>query len=301
MRVLETERLTLRWFDEADAPFVLGLLNDPAWIANISDSGVRTVDAAKTWIAEKLVTSYWQKGHGLWAMQRKSDGALVGMCGLLERDTLPEIDVGYALAPAFRREGYAREAVQATLRYGRDVLGRSRILAIVSPDNAPSIRVLVSVGMQPDGDPYVDEQGRATRRFAWNDGLPFTSAKAEIDDLVRRFFAAFGNRSGVPHAAALPSMFLPAAVVTVVGDRIESLDVRAFVEPRAALLGGELTDFREAETECETTIDEPLATRRSRYEKSGIRARIRFEGGGTKHFQLVRTPRGWKIAALAYT
>ncbi len=59
---------------------------------------LRTLDGARAWIAETLVASYWAKGHGLWAVERRSDGELVGMCGLLERDTLPTIDVGYACA-----------------------------------------------------------------------------------------------------------------------------------------------------------------------------------------------------------
>jgi len=65
MKVLETERMTLRWFEESDAWFVLELLNDPAWIANIGERNVRTVEQARNWIAEKLVVSYRPNGHGL--------------------------------------------------------------------------------------------------------------------------------------------------------------------------------------------------------------------------------------------
>ena len=96
MKDIETERMTLRWFDENDAPFVLALLNDPAWIAGIGERNVRTLEDARRFIAERLVAHYWEKGHGFWAMVRRSDGAVVGMSGLVDRESLPEIDVGYA-------------------------------------------------------------------------------------------------------------------------------------------------------------------------------------------------------------
>lgn len=164
MQVLETERMTLRWFEESDAAFVLELLNDPAWIANIGERNVRTLDDARSYIAEKLVASYHQNGFGLWAMQRRSDDALLGMCGLLKRDNLPTLDVGYALAPAYRRQGYAKEAVLACLTYARDVLATPRVLAIVAPHNQPSIRLLESVGMvRQTGSPFEDE----TLVFGW--------------------------------------------------------------------------------------------------------------------------------------
>ena len=164
MRVLETARMTLRWFEESDAAFVLELLNDPAWIANIGDRNVRTLDAARAWIAEKLVASYRRHGYGLWAMQRRGDDALLGMCGLLKRDNLPALDVGYALAPAFRRQGYTREAVVACLAHARDALAMPRVFAIVSPHNLPSIRLLESVGMSKETTRYFED---ATEVFAW--------------------------------------------------------------------------------------------------------------------------------------
>jgi ribosomal-protein-alanine N-acetyltransferase len=169
MNVLETERMILRWFEDRDAPFVLDLVNDPAWIANIGERNVRTLDDARQFIAEKLVASYRQNGHGLWAMDRRDDGALLGMCGLIKRDSLPHLDVGYALAPAFRGNGYAREAARACLEYGRDVLGHRRILAIVWPENRASIRVLESVGMKPEGVRLLGGDPRETAVFAWGE------------------------------------------------------------------------------------------------------------------------------------
>jgi RimJ/RimL family protein N-acetyltransferase len=304
MRVLQTDRLTLRWFSEGDAAFILELLNEPSWIANIGDRGVRTLEQARAWIGEKLVASYWDKGFGLWAVERKGDGALVGMCGLIERDTLTAIDVGYALSPRHWGNGYAREATVASLDYARDVLGRPRVLAIVLPENRASIRVLETAGMTRAGTHRAETEELALFAIgAEPEGRG--DAAAEIDALVRRFFAAFSNRQGMARIASVPSMFLPEATITVVKPAaprgVEAMSVRDFVTPRAELLlEGRLTGFDEVEIGSRTDVVGALAQRSSRYQKSGVLDGAAFEGGGSKQFQLVKTRRGWKIASLTW-
>jgi RimJ/RimL family protein N-acetyltransferase len=300
----------MRWFRDEDAAFVRALVNEPSWIANISDPRVRTLDDARVWIAEKLVRSYWEKGHGLWAVERRSDGELLGMCGLIDRDSLPSIDVGYALVPRFWGHGYAREAAAAALAYARDVLGRGRVLAIVQPENRASIRVLASVGMIRTGSHRLEGEEIDLDLFAPAEGGATDAGRADdpalaIDALVRRFFGAFSNRHGMARIASLPSMFLPEAVVTVVKPAaargVEACGVRDFLLPRAALLlDGRLTDFEESEVTHRTEVVSALAYRSSRYRKAGILEGVPFEGAGSKHFQLVETRRGWRIAALAW-
>ena len=312
MRVLQTDRLTLRWFGESDAAFVLELVNEPSWIANIGDRNVRTLDDARAFIAERLVRSYWQNGHGLWAIERRSDGELLGMCGLVDRDSLPAIDVGYALVPRFWGHGYAREAASASLRYAREVLEAARVLAIVQPENQPSIRVLESVGMVRVGSHRIEGEGVELALFASpepargaRDVDAASDARAEIDAIARRFFSAFSNRHAMSRIAALPSMLLPEAIVTVVKPAaargIETSSVRDFLTPRATLLlDGRLTEFEETEVASRTDVTGALAHRSSRYEKAGTLDGVPFVGGGRKHIQLVRTRRGWKIAALVW-
>jgi RimJ/RimL family protein N-acetyltransferase len=169
INVLETERLRLRWFAESDAAFIFELVNDPSWLANIGDRGVRTLDDARAFIADRLVRSYRLNGYGLWAIERRSDGELVGMCGLVNRAELPAIDLGFALLPRFWRHGYAREAAAATLDYARTALGQRRILAIVLPDNAPSLRVLASLGMTQIGTHRPPSESRDLALFAIGD------------------------------------------------------------------------------------------------------------------------------------
>jgi len=140
--VLGTERLCLRRFTHADADFVLRLLNEQTFIDNIGDRGVRTQDDARRYLEAGPFASYATYGFGLWLIESKLDGAPIGMCGFLQRDTLPNVDIGYALLPEFAGLGLAREAAMATLAYGKQMYELKKILAIVSPSNARSIRLL---------------------------------------------------------------------------------------------------------------------------------------------------------------
>ena len=144
---LETSRLILRRLDFDDAPFVVTLLNEPSYIANIGDKQVRSIDDAHRYLREGPMAMYEKHGFGLWRTARKSDGAAVGMCGLLKRDTLPDVDIGYAFLPAHWGQGYAHEAADATLRHGARKFGLKRVIGVVSEGNAGSIRVLEKLGM----------------------------------------------------------------------------------------------------------------------------------------------------------
>ena len=151
MTPLQTDRLIIRPFVAEDAPFLLRLLNEPSFIENITDKGVRTLDQARSYLAEGPLASYAAHGHGLWMVQHRATGNPMGMCGLIKRDTLPEVDLGYAFVPEFWGLGYAREAARACLAWGRDTLHLRGLLAIVSPGNAASIRLLEALAFQCTG------------------------------------------------------------------------------------------------------------------------------------------------------
>lgn len=168
--ILQTERMDLREFDDGDADFILALINDPDWHQHIADSGVRTPEQARDWIATRLVANYRLRGYGLWAMVRRDDGALLGMCGFVRRDSLPEVDVGYALMPAARGHGYVREALRACLVHGRDVLGFRRVLAITGPDNLASQRVLETAGLRLEDRRVLEGATRESLVYAWQAG-----------------------------------------------------------------------------------------------------------------------------------
>lgn len=148
MIVLETERLHLRQLTTADAPFILELVNEPAWLEFIGDRGVRTLDDARGYLTTGPVAMYARLGFGLWAVERKSDGVAVGICGLLKRDTLPDVDLGYALLQRHWGQGYAHEAAAAALAHGRHTLKLPRIVAITAPVNERSTRLLEKMGFR---------------------------------------------------------------------------------------------------------------------------------------------------------
>ena len=130
-----------------DAEFILELLNDGAFLQFIGDKGVRTLEDAREYIRSRPLTSYDLNGFGLWVVELKSSRTAIGMCGLLKREVLDDVDLGFAFLPQYRFQGFALESAAAVLEYGRQVLGFRRIVAIANSDNAGSIRVLEKIGM----------------------------------------------------------------------------------------------------------------------------------------------------------
>lgn len=145
MQVLETERLALRHLGASDAPFILRLLNEPSWIENIGDKGVRTVTDAERYIETGPVEVYGRLGFGLYLVCLRNEEP-IGMCGLLKRETLDDVDLGFAFLPSFWGSGYAHEAAAAVMSYGRSALGLIRIVAVISRKNDASRRVLEKLG-----------------------------------------------------------------------------------------------------------------------------------------------------------
>ena len=143
--VLATERLLLRRLTDDDAPFILQLLNEPSFLEYIGDKGVRTLDDARHYIATGPVASYERFGFGLYLTTLNPGGTPIGICGLLKRDALEDVDLGFALLPGFWQQGYALEAGAAVLAHGKAAFGFTRIVAITSPDNERSARVLAKL------------------------------------------------------------------------------------------------------------------------------------------------------------
>ncbi|HKZ80790.1 MAG TPA: GNAT family N-acetyltransferase [Pyrinomonadaceae bacterium] len=168
--VLETERLRLRKLSEGDAAFILKLLNEPSFIQNIGDKGVRTLDDACSYILNGPVANYQKFGFGPYLVElggANERGIPIGMCGLLKRETLEDVDVGYALAPQFWSRGYAREAVWGVLSFANKTLGLKRVVAITNPDNASSIRLLETIGFQFEKTVRVSEVAAKVQLFAF--------------------------------------------------------------------------------------------------------------------------------------
>lgn len=166
MIVIETDRLVLRHLTLNDAPFIVDLLNEPSFLRFIGDRGVRSQQDARQYLLNGPIASYKKNGFGLYLAFLKETGDPVGICGLLKRDSLNDPDVGFAFLPAHWRQGYAFESASAVLKYGRESLGLRRLVAITSPDNAPSIGVLEKMGMKFETMTRLEGETRDVRLFA---------------------------------------------------------------------------------------------------------------------------------------
>lgn len=146
--VVATARLVLRPITEDDAPFLVRLLNEPAFVRFIGDKGVRTLDQARDYVRASPRASYAQHGFGLYLVERREDGAPLGICGLVKREVLADPDLGFAFLAEFWSQGYAFEAAFAVLQYAHDTLGLPRVVAVTSPDNERSARLLRKLGLR---------------------------------------------------------------------------------------------------------------------------------------------------------
>jgi RimJ/RimL family protein N-acetyltransferase len=146
MLIKETERLIIRQFELGDCDFVVHLLNQPSFIENIADKGVRNREQAAAYLNQGPLKGYREDGHGLYLVALRDSGQPIGMCGLIKRDCFQEVDLGYAFLPEFTGQGYAQESGRAVLEYGAQVLGLKTVIAIVLPANKPSTTLLERLG-----------------------------------------------------------------------------------------------------------------------------------------------------------
>ena len=163
MLILQTARLTLRTIEPADAPFYLNLVNSPDFITHIGDRGIRTLEAARQTIASGPMAMQAALGHSIYLVELKDSGVAIGMSGLIKRDTLDDVDLGYAFLPPYFGKGYAYEAAQAVVAHAR-ALGMRRLVAITSPGNTASNALLEKLGMRFEKMLYL-KPGDPTRLY----------------------------------------------------------------------------------------------------------------------------------------
>jgi ribosomal-protein-alanine N-acetyltransferase len=167
--IRECPRLRLVQFAEVHAPFVLQLLTDTDFLRNIGDRGVHTLEEARNYIATGPRASYQQYGFGLYLVELKQPQQPIGMCGLLRRDWHPDVELGFAFLPAGRGKGYATEAAQATLDFGRRALSLRRFVAVTTLDNHASIRVLEKQGFRFEREIARASHDRPSKFFVLDD------------------------------------------------------------------------------------------------------------------------------------
>ncbi len=145
--LLETERLRLRPVNVDDEELMLAVWNDPAFIRNVVDRGIRTAEQARKAIEEGARKLFEEHGYGPYCMSLKSNGTLIGICGLFKRENLDDPDIGFAVLPDYCGKGFAGEAAVAVVDYARTELGLGMLTAIVSPTNAASIGLIEKLGL----------------------------------------------------------------------------------------------------------------------------------------------------------
>jgi RimJ/RimL family protein N-acetyltransferase len=146
--ILETARLRLREMTRADAPILLEILTEPAFIEFVADRGVRTTTDAEKFIEEKFLASYAQHGFGFYLVELKESGMPIGMCGLIKRDVLEDVDIGFSILERFWGKGYATEAARALMQHGLTTLGLPRIVGVTAEHNHRSATVLEKLGLR---------------------------------------------------------------------------------------------------------------------------------------------------------
>lgn len=146
--LIETTRLIIREFTLEDDAFIIDLLNTPGWLRFIGDRNIKTTEDAHTYLQNVPLASYDKNGFGLWCVVLKENNTPIGMCGLIKRDTLEHIDIGFAFLPQYNGKGYAFEAAEATMQYTTGKLGIDHVVAITSTDNESSGKLLEKIGFR---------------------------------------------------------------------------------------------------------------------------------------------------------
>ena len=160
MIIAETNRLIISKVSLEDAPFFLKLVNTPHWIKYIGDRNLKTIKDAEDYLTNGILKSYKELGFGFYLLQNKSDNTPIGICGLVKREQLNDVDFGFALLPEFEGQGFGFEASTAILKIVKDVFNIKKILAITLPINTNSIKLLEKLGFNYEKrvKPYEDDE-----------------------------------------------------------------------------------------------------------------------------------------------
>ncbi len=148
MPVAKTDRLIISKFTLKDAPFFLELANSPNWIKYIGDRNLKTVKDAEEYIKNGTLKSYSEFGFGFYKLQLKDKNLKsIGTCGLIKRETLDDVDIGFAMLPEFENKGYGYESSLAILELAQHTFKLKRIAAITLAVNKNSIKLIKKLGL----------------------------------------------------------------------------------------------------------------------------------------------------------
>lgn len=148
---LETARLRLRGFRHTDLDAYARFCADADVMRYIA-TGV-PLNRGEAWRQMAFFVGHWGLlGHGMWAVERKDTGELIGRVGFLHPPGWPDFELGWLLGRPFWGQGYALEAARVALRYAFETLGRERIISLIRPDNHRSITLAETLGERLVGE-----------------------------------------------------------------------------------------------------------------------------------------------------
>lgn len=167
MQIAETTRLLLSKITLKDADFFLELVNSPQWLKYIGDRKVKTIENAKTYLKNGTLKSYANFGFGFYKLQLKEEGKKpIGVCGLIKREQLEDVEIGFALLPEYEGKGFGYEASVAVLKLAVEKFKIKKITAITLPSNTSSINLLEKLGLSFEKRVKPFEDGEELLLFA---------------------------------------------------------------------------------------------------------------------------------------
>ena len=157
--------MRLRTIALRDADFIVELTQDPDWIQYVGNPNLQNTSDGEHFILSRFHAAYEKTGLGLWMVEEIANAEKLGICGLINRDSLEDIDLGFGFPKQHRRAGFAYEASLGCLEYAKQTLGLSRVIAITNKDNAASGKLLEKLGFSLEGLFPFEQEKEKLRRF----------------------------------------------------------------------------------------------------------------------------------------
>jgi len=152
--ILETERLVLRWFREDDFEQFCQVSADAEVMRFLGDG--KPMEPLDVWRQMATIMGHWYfRGHGIWAVEEKSSGKLVGRIGLMYPGGWPGFELGWILGRDSWGKGYATEGARRALEYAFTEMNRDHVISLIAPANVASIRVAERLGEKVEGETHL--------------------------------------------------------------------------------------------------------------------------------------------------
>nr|WP_277601501.1 GNAT family N-acetyltransferase [Thalassotalea sp. G2M2-11] len=155
----------LRLLTHNDAQMILALLNEPAFLTNIGDKGVRNLSNAINYIDSGPLAMQSTLGYSLYCCVRKDNDQAIGLSGLIKRDGIMHPELGFAFLTQYCKQGFGYESSVAVLKHAHEQLGITHLQAICHPNNKASIGLLTKLGFSYQQNISLPTQQESVKLF----------------------------------------------------------------------------------------------------------------------------------------